>query len=261
MPRPLIDVIFMSEKRKNLLLLLRNGPRKMEEILETLDVTRHAMLPQIKILSQSGLVIKARDICRLTEMGEIIVDDMVPLMGTIDALEGNYHYWAEHDLSPIPIHLLRRIRELRGCHILEPDLNDMFELNKELVEQALGSSFIMGATSFLHPAFPSFLLDLVEKGIDVSIIMSENALEKHIQEYKYELETFLVSKGGKLFVYPGDMELASLFVTDEFLMMCLFDKNGNYDRKDLVFCSENALQWAKELFEYYLFRSKPIMDL
>ncbi|WP_340818938.1 winged helix-turn-helix domain-containing protein [Methanolobus sp. WCC4] len=261
MRRSLIDVVFMSEKRKNLLLLLRNGPRKMEEILETLDVTRHAMLPQIKILSEHGLVIKSKDICRLTEMGEIIVDDMSPLVGTIATLEGNHQYWMEHDLSPIPLHLLRRIRELHSCHVLEPDLNDMFELNRELVEQALNSGSIMGATSFLHPAFPSFLLDLVKNGIDVSIVMSEPALEKHIQDYKDELEVFLKSKKGKLFVYPGNLDLASLFITDEFLMMCLFDRSGNYDRKDLVFCNEDALNWGRELFEYYLLRSKPITDL
>lgn len=261
MRRSLIDVIFMSEKRKNLLLLLRTGPRKMEEILEDLDVTRHALLPQIKILSENGLVIKTKDVCRLTEVGEIIVDDMLPLMGTITALEGNHQYWTEHDLSPIPIHLLRRIRELHSCHVLEPDLNDMFELNKELVKQALDSTSIMGCTSLLHPAFPSFLLELVENGIDVSIIMSKPALEKHIQDYKHELEVFLDSKRGKLFMYPGEMDLASLFITESFLMMCLLDRNGNYDRKDLVFCNEDALHWGKELMEYYLFRSQPITEL
>lgn len=261
MRRSLIDVIFMSEKRKNLLLLLKNGPRKMDEILEDLDVTRHAILPQIKILAENGFVVKTRDICRLTEIGEIIVEDMVPLMGTISVLEDNHQYWTEHDISPVPLHLLKRIRELHSCHVLEPDLNDMFELNRELVENALGSSYIMGATSFLHPAFPSFLLDLVENGIDVSIIMSKTALKKHIQDYQNELEVFLGSKRGKLFEYPEDLKLASLFIADQFLMMCLFDRSGNYDRKDLVFCNEAALNWGRELFEYYLLRSQPIIDL
>jgi predicted transcriptional regulator len=82
MGRSLLETIFLSEKRKNLLLLLRDGPRKMEEILPALDVSRHALLPQIKILSDNGLIIKEKDVCRLSEIGEVIVEDMVPLVGT-----------------------------------------------------------------------------------------------------------------------------------------------------------------------------------
>lgn len=253
--------MFMSEKRKNLLLFLREGPMSMEEILDSLEVTRHAMLPQIKILVENDLVIKERDQCRLSQIGEIVVEDMVPLMGTLEVLENSYDYWKNHDLSPIPSHLLKRIRELGYCKIIEPDLNDMFELNKDLIEQSLGSEFVMGATAFLHPAFPYFLLDLVKKNIDVSIIMSEAALEKHKVDYSKELEFFLENNNAKLFVYPENMNLASLFITDKFLMMCLFDRNGKYDRKDLVFCNAEAQHWGRELFEYYLSRSHVVMDL
>ncbi|WP_342305823.1 winged helix-turn-helix domain-containing protein [Methanolobus sp. ZRKC5] len=251
----------MSEKRKNLMLFLRDGPREMGEILEVLNVTRHALLPQIKILSENRLVIKEKDVCRLSEIGAVIVRDMLPLVGTLKVLEDNFDYWTKHELSSIPPHLLRRIRELEHCEMIEPDLNDMFELNKDLIEESMGSNFVMGATAFLHPSFPSFLLDLVKSNIDVSIIMTENALGRHKVDYGHEFKMFLKNNNAKLFVYPGDMKLASLFLTDNYLMMCLFDENGNYDRKDLVFCNSLALHWGKELFDYYLSRSYPILDL
>ncbi len=251
----------MSEKRKNLMLFLRDGPREMDEILEVLGVTRHALLPQIKILSEKRLVVKEKGVCRLSEIGEIIVEDMVPLVGTLKLLEGNFDYWTKHELSSIPPHLLNRIRELVHCEIMEPDLNDMFELNTDLIEKALESKFIMGATAFLHPAYPSFLLDLVKNDVDVSIIMTESALKKLKVDYEAEFKMFLNNGNAKLFVYPDDMKLASLFLTEKYLMMCLFDQNGNYDRKDLVFCNELALHWGKELFDHYLSRSHPILDL
>ncbi|MEZ5336207.1 MAG: hypothetical protein R2741_13765 [Methanolobus sp.] len=163
----------MSEKRKNLLLLLRHRPHKMDEIIGILDVTRHAILPQIKILSDNGLIIKKKDVCKLTELGDIVVEDMFPLVCTLEVLEDNFDYWVGHELDSIPPVLLRKIRDLKNCKIAEPDLNDMFELNKDLIEKALDSKFIMGATAFLHPAFPSFLIDLVNNNIEVSIIMSE----------------------------------------------------------------------------------------
>ncbi|WP_370572871.1 helix-turn-helix transcriptional regulator [Methanomethylovorans sp.] len=261
MRRSLLEVIFMSEKRKNLLFLLRNGPRRMEEILEVLNVSRHALLPQIKILSENGLVLKEKDICRLSEIGEIIVEDMVPLVGTLTVLEHNYDYWTEHELSSIPLHLLKRIRELGCCKVIEPDLNNMFELNKDMVEQALESKFVLGATAFLHPSYPSLLLDLVMNKVCVSIIMTEDSLEKHKVDYGSELKMFLESGNGKLYVYPENMEFASLFIAEKFIMMCLFDKKGRYDRKDLVFCNADAVHWGKELFEYYLLRSDPIKEI
>ncbi|MCC7576096.1 MAG: winged helix-turn-helix domain-containing protein [Methanomethylovorans sp.] len=261
MRRSLLEIVFLSDKRKNLLLLLRDGSRRMEEILEVLDVTRHALLPQIKILSEHSLVIKEKDECRLSEIGEIVVEDMVPLIGTLNVLEKNYDYWTEHDLSSIPPHLLKRIRELGHCEIIEPELNDMFDLNKDIVAQALESQFIWGATAFLHPSYPSLLLDLVKNDTDVSVIMTENALEKHKDDHGKELKMFLKSGSGKLYVYPNDMKLASIFIAEKFLMMCLFDVRGRYDPKDLVFRNPDALQWGKELFGHYLLNSRKVMDL
>lgn len=261
MRRSLLDVIFMSEKRKNLLFLLRSGPRKMEEILEIMNVSRHALLPQIKILSENGLVIKNKDMCRLTKIGEVLVEDMTPLVGTLTVLENNYDYWTEHDLNSIPPHLLRRIRELGFCRVIEPDLNNMFEINKDLVEQALRSNFVMAATAFLHPSYPSVFLNFIENKIDVSVIMTEDAIEKLKADYGNELKLFLDSGYGKLYVYPDNMELASLFIAEMFLMICLFDKKGRYDHKDLVFFNADAVRWGQELFEYYLSMSDPITNM
>jgi predicted transcriptional regulator len=145
--------------------------------------------------------------------------------------------------------------------VIDPDLNNMFELNKDMVEQALESKFVLGATAFLHPSYPSVFLDFVENKINVSVIMTENAIEKLKTDYRAELKMFLDSSKGKLYVYPDNMELASLFITEMFMMICLFDSKGRYDRKDLVFCNADAVHWGQELFEYYLLRSDQITEV
>jgi predicted transcriptional regulator len=53
MRRALIETISRSEKRKDVLLLLQNGPVSMSNILQTLDVSRNALLPQMKILDEA----------------------------------------------------------------------------------------------------------------------------------------------------------------------------------------------------------------
>ena len=52
----LLDLILFSEKRKDFLLLLKEGPKGIEETLEKLQVPRTAILPQIKKLKDIGLI-------------------------------------------------------------------------------------------------------------------------------------------------------------------------------------------------------------
>ena len=58
MDKALIDLLFMSQKRKDLLLLLKNGGKTIEEIIDTLNVNPTGMLPQIKKLKDEHLVLQ-----------------------------------------------------------------------------------------------------------------------------------------------------------------------------------------------------------
>jgi predicted transcriptional regulator len=48
---------------------------------------------------------------------------------------------------------------------------------------------------------------------------------------------------------------------DFYFMMRLLTKTGDYDQKYVVFSSSSALQWAEEIFEYYLNQSTRVIDL
>ena len=54
MESSLLDVLFLSEKRKNLLLLLLDGPKNIEEIKNILDVRSSPIMTQIKISNETG---------------------------------------------------------------------------------------------------------------------------------------------------------------------------------------------------------------
>lgn len=98
----LLDLILFSEKRKDFLLLLKEGPKSIEEILEKLQVSRTALLPQIKKLKEENLVIHENEMYRLSLIGEIIVEKMQPLLYTLAIFEKNEDFWAERKLTPIP---------------------------------------------------------------------------------------------------------------------------------------------------------------
>ncbi|TGC06499.1 hypothetical protein CUN85_12890 [Methanolobus halotolerans] len=66
----MLDVIFASEKRKNVLLMMHDGPQDMETILKSLKTTRQALLPQIKVLEKHNLISHSNDTYKLTTMGK-----------------------------------------------------------------------------------------------------------------------------------------------------------------------------------------------
>ena len=101
MSSSLCDTIWLSEKRKNLLLLLMEGPRDIEQIKTSLNVTSKAMMPQIKILKKQGLILQKEDTYVLSEIGNLVVGNMLPLLNTLEVIEENKEYWASRDTSVI----------------------------------------------------------------------------------------------------------------------------------------------------------------
>ena len=91
--KPLLDVICKSEKRKGALLLLQDGAKEMEEILKSLDTNRQALLPQIRVLEEHYLVNHQNDVYKLTTIGKLLVDEMVPLLDIIEVLDIDIDYW------------------------------------------------------------------------------------------------------------------------------------------------------------------------
>ncbi len=114
----LLDLILFSDKRKDFLMLLKEGPKNIEEILEKLQESRTALLPQIKRLKEDNLVIHEGEMYRLSSIGEIVVGKMQPLLDTLEVFEKDPRFWADRKLAPIPANLKKRINELRT---LPPD--------------------------------------------------------------------------------------------------------------------------------------------
>ncbi len=86
----LITILLSSEKRTDLLLLLKEKPRTIEEINNELDTNSVAILPQLKRLKENGLVVQEDRIYDLSLLGRIIVRKMESLVKAFRHLEDNY---------------------------------------------------------------------------------------------------------------------------------------------------------------------------
>jgi predicted transcriptional regulator len=250
--KPLLDVLFMSDKRKEVLLLLQDGAKEMEVLVKALDTTRQALLPQIRTLEDHYLVSHRRDTYELTSIGKLIVDEMTPLRGILKVFDNDTDYWGTHKLDFIPPHLLKKIGQLGQCRIINPPLHDAYELNRDIVKTTLKSRSLISVTSYLHPSFPTVSAKFSEMGIQVQMIITADMFKQlKLQDYD-QFRQLLKLENTTYWLYPKDIGFMSFIQNDYCSLLRLITNNGLFDNKQLLFCDPAALQWGREFFEHYL---------
>ncbi len=262
MKKPLLEVIFASEKRKKVLLLLRDGAQEMEVLLKSLDTTRQALLPQLKTLERHYLITHYDDSYELTAIGKLVADKMEPLLGTLGIFDEDIEYWGTRDLDFIPPQLHARLRELEPYTLVTAvPTAELCEPSKHALENARRSTFQVSVTTFLFPNFTSILEDFKDHGISMWLVISEELLTKIKEGQNESLKLLLRSEHNKLYLYPERMGFVSFGHNDFSFMMRIYDKTGTYDHKYLSSDNPSALIWAKELFEHYLRESIPVTEI
>jgi predicted transcriptional regulator len=256
----LLDLVLFSEKRKEFLMLLSEGPKNIEEILEKLQESRTALLPQIKKLKEDNLVIHEGETYRLSSIGEIIVGKMQPLLDTLEVFQKDPHFWADRKLAPIPTNLKKRINELGDYRLIEPDLSHTFDINPEFIKHLSNSSCIHLFLSYFHPQFPAFFLSLARNDIKISLNLSEAVYSRFEEDFKNEGEEFLNMYNTSLFIMDqkGIEIPAAIASTDRIMILGLFNENGKFDSQYVISSDRKAIKWGEDLFRYYREMSREI---
>jgi predicted transcriptional regulator len=261
MKKPLLDVIFASEKRKGVLMLLKDGPKETEDILKSLDTTRQALLPQMKILEEHYLVEHYEDTYELTTIGNIIVDEMLPLLDIIEVFNIDIDYWETSDLSFIPSNLINTISLLKRCTILTPKLSDSYNKNFQFHDTSKKSNCVYVMTEFLFPNYIELFNDLISNNVNIYFIISLSLYDQLQSHNNSELNQIIQHKRTNFYTYKGKLGFLAFGLNDHYLIMRLL-RTDNESNTNFIWCkSSNALEWGKELFEYYLKDSTPITEL
>lgn len=261
MKKPLIDVVFASEKRKKVLLLLQDGAKEMNFILEKLNTNRQSILPQIRILEEHYLVTNFDDSYELTTIGKLVIDEIIPMVGIFNLLDTDIDYWGTHKLDFMPAHLLKRLNELNKCKTETPPLTEIHSIQKSFHEASMRSKSLYVISKFLFPNYVMLFRGLFDNNVDTHFIVSSELFDKLQKENDPDFEDVLQNKLLHFFVYSGDIDLLSFGLNDECLLMRLFPKKGENDNMFFTCTGSSAHKWGKELYEYYLGKSKQITSL
>jgi len=257
----LIDTIFFSDKRKNLLLLLKDGPKTIEEIKKGLKVSSSPIMAQIRILLKEGMLVQKGDSYCLSVKGKLIIPKMEPLLAAFQVFDENHDYWARQNLRTLPPHLLDRIGELGSCKELLPERTHIFDYPPEIMDPLYKSRTVMEISSIFRPGYPSLYLDLAKKGIEVSLVLERQICERLISDYRADVKEFLNMENAHLFVCDQKIELASSIVTDRFISLSMISKEGRYYNHEMISFEKSALIWGQELINYYKDLSEQITQI
>lgn len=258
MKQSLINLIFFSERRKELLLLLRENPRDIDTIKELLNIDASSIQPHIKKMKDAHLLIEEKKVYRLTEIGKILVENLIPFLNTIDVFEVSEDYWKTRDLTQIPDFLLERIDELGHCELLEPDAEHMLETPKVFMDNILSSKEVLTFVSYFHPESPSLYADLAKNGTRVTLCMTENVAMRLFTSFPEEAEWFSKNENSKIFVCRKPAPIPSIVVTDRFLSLKLLENDGKLRDQLLISTEEKALEWGREFFWYCMKVAEPV---
>ncbi|MGA2161668.1 MAG: winged helix-turn-helix domain-containing protein [Methanoregula sp.] len=253
----LLSIISASDKRRNLLILLDSGPKEWDEIKRILKVTSTGMLPQVKILEEEHLIEREGKKFFLTPMGRVLTAHMVPLIRTMDIFDKNKKYWNEHNLEVLPYEILLDIRDLGNYRIIANSDEEIFDINTFLNNIAQ-SKTLKGLSHTIHPRYPTFFLDLANKGMETSLILTPGVFRIIKEKYPKELDAGLNLKNAHVYVSKKDIKF-SFTVTDSYFSISLFYNNGIFDSKnDVVSHDPSALRWGERIFLYFLKESEKV---
>lgn len=75
-----------------------------------------------------------------------------------------------------------------------------------------------------------------------------------------ELGSLLDSENTVVVVCEESFNIPTIAVTDRFMYLCLFDRQGKYDHRKVMSFDASALRWGRELFMYYKKSARKVPD-
>lgn len=258
MERISLKAVVTSEYAIRILSSLDGSSNDLNNLHISLGITKKILLSNIKLLEECYLVRDENGIYKLTQLGELIARKLNSLLCIEEFMDSNDGYWVNHDLSFIPLPLMQKLPDLSSCTIIQYTLPAILDHNEDAHEISMSSNSFSMLASCLHPNFSDLFSDLIDKDVHLSLIFDADLFDNLKKENYNKLQELVNSEQVKLYLYPGKIKLISLKMNDSCILLRLLTNKGVYDYKQLVCCSPLALEWGKELFEYYLKDSMPI---
>ncbi|MDV0445393.1 hypothetical protein MmiAt1_09700 [Methanimicrococcus sp. At1] len=244
------DVLFFSEKRRQILLYLLEGPKTIDDIKTYLNSKSSPIMVQIRILTRNFLIQEKNGVFSLTPLGEYTVKEMKDILDMFSVFDKNPEYWGEAELTAFPAYLLNRIGDLGNVELCYPDKAHIFERTRP-VEKSLGFvESLIEISSIFRQEYVTRYIEIAESGVGISFILTQGVITRMEKEFPESYHKYMNQENVRVFVCP-EIKLASCTVTNKIISLSLFTKRGNFFNHDLISYDESAILWGTDLFHHF----------
>lgn len=247
-----------SDLRRNILISLNQGEKSLADLREELKISSTTALHALRELEKGNLTFQAQNKkFSVTDIGTIITLKIIDFSNASEALKKHERFWLEHDLSGIPQHQLKKIGWLKDSNLVVISELDISKTNESYIAFIKTANWIKGVSPLYSPEYPRIFKEMVEKNINTQIILTDSVFKKLTDAMTLEnIKSLIYEHPLEIFLTEENVKVA-FTVTDSFLSVGLFGKNGVYDiTQDLIGTDESAIHWGNELFDYYRDRAK-----
>jgi predicted transcriptional regulator len=255
----LLTILLSSEKRTDLLLLLKEKPRTIEEINTELDTNSVAILPQLKKLKEYELVFQEDRVYTLSLLGKIIARKVESLVKSFRLLEDNYDYWSGLKPGEIPPGFFKWMEEFAAYNPGRYHGDDTSSVYQEMKESFSSSKKILLIISSLNSCYPGICTEHARKGSEVSVLLTQPAFEKFTTEFKKDLETLILFENSRVYVLENNIVPPMVAVTDTMVLTCFSCGTSLNGSNNLISFGNEAVKWGLEIFEFFRALAKPLV--
>lgn len=255
-----LKFIISSGVRTKMLMSLYERAKASGTLREELGLGASTVIHAARDLEKEKLLVEKEDGYHLTAIGKIITLKLTDTFKVMSVLDAHKDFWLTHEMDGIPKEFLERIGELEEAEIIKSTPTDVIKSLAYYFKLVRGAKEVYGVSPIFHPRFPEIIEKLVEKGTKVKLVLTEEIFEIGKEKYYHLFEELINKENFQVWVSESPIKVA-FTVTDSFLALALFNLDGGFDsNNDLVSENKRAINWGRELFEYYKKRANRVKE-
>lgn len=253
-----LKFITTSGVRIKMMISLLEKPKTSRELKDELKLGVSTIIHSARDLEKENILVEKIDGYHLTTVGKLTAIKLMEIIKFIKAIKRGKEFWKSHIVDNIPEKFLRKIYKLYDHKILTSSIRDVFKTLSVYIEITKRANKFYGVSPILVEAFIPLIKKLLKRETEIKLVITEEILEELKKLDKEGLREVIMNKNLSLWTLKDTPKVA-FTVTDKALFLGLFDENGVYDpTQDLVSYNKEAIEWGRELFEYYKSKARKV---
>ena len=254
----LLKLIVSSGVRAKMMMSLMEECKTSGQLRDELGGSSSTIIHAARDLERENLLVEQEDGYHLTSIGYVISSKLSDMVGSTAVLEKNKDFWLTHNIRAIPEEFLGRIKEIGEYNVLTSSVRDIFKTLTVYMEFARKAKEFLGVSPIFVDAFIPLIKKLLKGGARVKLVLTEDVIAELVGKDKKGFKDILRNKNISIWKINEDVKVA-FTVTDSIFSLGLFGLDGIYDAShDLVSREQGAINWGRELFEYYKSRARKL---